>query len=345
MMQADKRTLKRSIRQNSVTFLAGVTLLTGFQVCGARSETQAAPTFAAQVVAERAITTPGELGRLFFDPAASRLLAECIQQRPYCVRLLDVSVARERRTRRKSAVASSYQTKGRRETVAVAIPDYSAIVLACDFRQNTLYWTSGTIWGWGGYLHKTPLFPPGGKIARGVGEAQKDHLTLLTPGKQPGQRWLTYVKPGNDTGSPDISYTDACRDGNVMQHTTPERGFIPRQALYVPVTNQLYMAYGWELYGLSGQTIPLPGKTPPVHYNDNSSCDPVHVLDADAAGQIAYYADSAQKAIYKLRLQDGRLLATCRLPFAPTSLALDEKRKIIHVADSAGRRICQIRLF
>ncbi len=346
MMQAHGQTVGCKRRQqNCITLLVGMTLLNWFQVCGAQSAVQAALTFAAQIVSERAITTPGELERLFFDPRTSTLLAECIQSRPYCVRLLDVSALASGRTRPRSAGASSEATTGRREPVAVAIPDYSAIVLACDFKTDTLYWTSGTIWGWGGYLHKTPLFPPDGKIVWKVGEVQSDHLHLLALGKQAGRRWLTYVKPANDISFPGIAYTDICQNSKVLQHTTPERGFMPRQALYVSATDQCWLVYGWKLCSLSGQIISLPGQTPPAQYNDNSSGDPVSVLDADSTGQFAYYADTVKKAIYKLRLSDGSLLATCRLTFAPTSLVLDEKRSVLHVADGAGRRICQVRLF
>ena len=68
-------------------------------------------------------------------------------------------------------------------------------------------------------------------------------------------------------------------------------------------------------------------------------------MDIDSNGTFAYVAVPAQQLIYKLCLLDGSLSATCRLPFGPVSLALDEKHKILYAADGAGRRVVQIRLF
>lgn len=319
--------------------------------CGAETKSQAAPTFAAQIIATRKIRTPGELKRLFFDPKTSRLLAECIQSQPYCIRLLDVSTASSGCNRPRSpgtisdtpfGTTTVGAINGKDEPAVIVLKDYSANVLACDFKNGLLYWTSGTIWGWGGYLHKTPMTLPGGKIKQDVGSPQSDHLTLLAFGKRAGRTWRAYVRASTSLDDAGIAYVDAYQGDKAMQRVAPERGFAPRQALYVSGTDQLYLVYGWALHSLSGQTVPLPGQTLSAQYN---SGEPVNVLDADEKGQFAYYADGGAKAIYKLRLRDGSLQATCRLPFAPTSLVLDGKRKTLYVADGAGKCVCQVRLF
>ena len=212
----------------------------------------------AQILGEHKLATPGELGRLFFDRQTSRLLAECTQPKPYVIRLLDVSTS-------SNTVAGTTKrgAAGKREPEAATLADWSADVLNVDFSTRTLYWTSGTLWGTGGYLHTRKLFST--PAVPDLGEDQKNHLILLAVSKTPGLTYRVYMKRGSDTAYPGIAYVKTWRnDKAVQQTTTAGRGFLPRQIVYVPATNQTYLVFPWELRSLAGQGIALPDSHRPA---------------------------------------------------------------------------------
>ena len=113
----------------------------------------------------------------------------------------------------------------------------------------------------------------------------------------------------------------------------------------MPARDQLYLVYDRELRTLSGASTPLPRGAPPERPAQQQHVPPDGAVpvDIDASGQVAYYADPFDRVLYKLRLPDGAVLASRRLEFVPTALALDEGAGVIHLVDWWGGRLVRVR--
>jgi hypothetical protein len=211
-------------------------------------------------------------------------------------------------------------------------------LLLVDFPRRWLYYTTPTIWGTGGYLHRAR---PGGDEDRAFEQGMPGPLYVMALGEDPERSYRALVPQEGDLG----------KDAWIGIYQGPkeveriEVGRYPKQLIFVAEQDQLYLVYDQELRTLSGASTPLPRGVPPKRPDDQQQVPPDRAvpMDIDASGQVAYYADPFDRVLYKLRLPDGAVLASRRLEFAPTALALDEGAGVIHLVDWWGGRVVSVR--
>jgi len=211
-------------------------------------------------------------------------------------------------------------------------------ILLVDFPRRWLYYTTPTIWGEGGYLHRTRL---GGQEDRAFEQAMPGHLYVMALGEDPNRSYRAFAPPVGEWG----------KDTWVGVYQGPtevsriEVGRYPKKLIFVPTQGQLYLVYDEELRTLSGASTPLPRgvSLKPADQQRQVPPDRAVPVDIDASGRVAYYADPFDRVLYKLRLADGTVVASRRLEFAPTALALDEAAGVVYLVDWWGGRLVTVR--
>jgi len=167
------------------------------------------------------------------------------------------------------------------------------------------------------------------------------HLYVMALGEDPTQSYRSFAPPVGEWG----------KDTWVGVYQGPtevsriEIGRYPKQLIFVPMQGQLYLVYDEELRTLSGASMPLPRgvKLRCADQQEQVPPDRAVPVDIDASGQVAYYADPSDRVLYKLRVADGEVLASRRLEFAPSALALDQAASVVYLVDWWGGRLVTVR--
>ncbi len=230
----------------------------------------------------------------------------------------------------------------------IKVRGQEAEIVAVDFKQEELYWTTGSLFGTGGYVQITPLVKnrTTEKIASDGMEmdTQDGNLYLLAVGAQTGITYRVTWPQDHDLGFPS-AWGSICDENTIL--TKFKVGYLPEQLLFDSPLNTLYCVYNWELQTMDGHTIPLPNGTPPKSdgsYFVNQGF-PTSVIATTDGGNKVYYIDCSSKTIFKISLADGAILAKRSLTFVPSSMAVDNKAGVIYLLHDYSRVITSIHTF
>lgn len=211
---------------------------------------------------------------------------------------------------------------------------YPYDLMAVDFQRRWLYKVHN------GYLNRLSLNGKGGRAYLG----ETERFFFLVIGKSPGRFYRVHFPSNTDLAEPRawVGVYQGLKEIKQIQI-----GHIPDQVFYVPAKDQLYLVTNGKVKTLSGHTFSLPrGKMPQeAEAEGRVPPDTAVPIDADTEGQFVYYADPFDRVVYKLRLSDGKAVAARRLPFAPTTIAVDSGAKVIHLVDWWNGSLVRIRLF
>jgi hypothetical protein len=212
-------------------------------------------------------------------------------------------------------------------------------VLLVDFPNRWLYYTTSTIWGEGGYLRRARL---GSQEDRAFSQAMPGHLYVMALGGNSDRSYRAFTPPVGDYDKD--TWVGTYQGAKEVRRVVVGR--YPKQLIFVPAQDQLYLVYDRELRTLSGSSTPLPRGTPAKRADQQVQVPPDNAVPVDigASGQVAYYADPFDRVLYKLRLPGGEVLASRRLDFAPSALALDDGDGAILLVDWWGGRLVTVRM-
>ena len=228
-------------------------------------------------------------------------------------------------------------------------------VLSVDFTRRRVFYSSGAIYGDGVYLHSAPfsgsavgnddLDKVSNEEKPGVKYEDRVRVKYLIGGKQRGRNYRVLWPVNGDLGLP-LAW-GGVYDGNSLVKRF-EVGYLPKQILYVPSTDQLWIVHNGQMKNLDGLTIPLPNKMAPEENSDNGGPQwggPPSVVDTDISGKNAYYVDGRSKSVYKFSLATGAVLQQRSLSIVPTSIVVDDALNLIHLLDKSGERYITVRAF
>ena len=283
------------------------------------------------------------IGRIFLDRKRHRILVQVRRYKRYLV-LVDVGRYRDEG----EVTQSLLWIKGNKITPCkewagpiIAIQSEPELI-AADFSLGLLYYVTSSGIGNGAFLHEVDRAGWAGFSSENPG-----HLVCLVNGRQKGRQywglndWYTDVDLGGWVGE--------FQDGKLLKRYDVRR--MPFQLLYVAATDMLLLIRyeGWQ--PLNGKPQAYPHITPGpqkyvslTHFSNDSRLN-VAAIDVDLTGQYLYYADRYGNTLYKIRLKDNAVVATRRLPFLVSTLAVDNDANLIYMVDWQKDALVAVKLF
>lgn len=213
-------------------------------------------------------------------------------------------------------------------------------IIAADFARGWLYYTLPTIYGGGGYLGRMSLL---GKTEHTPAQQTPAHLYLMALTPDGKRSFRAYVQFNTEGDSWVGEY-----DGEQMVRKVTLPSF-PSRIVYAPGAHELFLLYPSEIRTIGGRIISLPPLSidpAPDGNRANNVEAGTHSIAGDVSpdGKFAYYADAASRIMAVIRLDDGSLVASCRLFFEPSALEADLARGVAYLVDWSGGRVVTVRL-
>jgi hypothetical protein len=228
-------------------------------------------------------------------------------------------------------------------------------LLSVDFRRRRVFYSSGAIYGDGVYLHSTgfsgsavgndDLDEVSNEEKVGVKYEERMRVKFFVGGKRTDENFRVLWPVDADIGM-SLAWGGVYNGNKLVKRF--EVGYLPKQILYVPATDQLWIVHNGQMKNIEGLTIPLPDKMAPEESSDHGGPQwgrLESVVDTDLTGKTAYYIDGRTRSVYKFSLTSGEVLQQRSLPIIPKSIVVDGALNLIHLLDEPGKRYITISAF